>query len=189
VRTLLLLIILASPAAALADDEPEAAAVAPEGKSPIDGVQGHLGIGYFTGFAPVGIRYWMDRQVGIDLGLDGALSSGGLDSYRIAVELGGLYSLAHYHYSVVFSRIGLGYRWDDNFGEHAGTERQDIVLNLFVGAELFLGALGFPNVSLQGGYGVQASWALRGGSKFLLGTASAGLDITGTGLLGFHIYL
>jgi hypothetical protein len=163
--------------------------VVADGRSPIDAVQGHLGLGYFTGFAPLGVRYWTSRDMAFDVGLDGALSSGGLESYRFALELGGLTSLGHWHYSVVFARLGVGFRVNDTFGEHSTPARYDVVLNGFLGAEMFLGALGFPNVSLQGGYGLQASWALRGGTKFLVGAASAGLDINGTGLLGFHIYM
>ena len=31
--------------------------------SPIDGVVGHLGFGYFTDEAPIGVRYWLDRKM------------------------------------------------------------------------------------------------------------------------------
>ena len=47
----------AAPAAAPpAETPPEEDMVDPEDRSPIDGVKGHIGIGYFTDFAPLGGR-------------------------------------------------------------------------------------------------------------------------------------
>lgn len=51
------------------------------------------------------------------------------------------------------------------------------------------GAFGFPNVSLQGGYGLEADYTYSGGSAFLIGTVGGGLSVVGSGTLGFHIYL
>jgi hypothetical protein len=157
--------------------------------SPIDGVVGHFGLGYFTNTAPIGMRYWLDRTTGVDLGVDFALSSGGASAHRYGLDLGYVMALAHYHYSVVFARAGLSYRFLDTFGKDALPARHDIGASAFAGAELFLGAFGFPNISLMGGYGIAASFTHSAGSAFIVGTATPGLNIVGTGSLGFHIYL
>ena len=157
--------------------------------SPIDGVVGHFGLGYFTSAAPVGMRYWLDRPPAVDVGVDFALSSGGTNAHRYGLDLAYVMALAHYHYSVVFARAGLSYRYLDTFGKDALPARHDLGLSGFVGAELFLGAFGFPNISLLGGYGVAASYTYNAGSAFIIGTATPGLSIVGTGSLGFHIYL
>ena len=165
--------------------------------SPLDGVVGHLGIGYFTDFAPLGLRYWFSDTWGLDVGFDVAVSSGNGEAWRLGAEVGGVYALASYHYAVVFTRAGLGLRATDatsgSDADDASTEslpaRFDIHGSAFIGAELFLGALGFPNISLQGGYGLSATYTYQGGSAFVLGTTNGGLNVVGSGVLGFHIYL
>ncbi len=167
----------------------EAGAAAEGDRSPIDGVVGHYGIGYFTSSAPLGLRYWTDRDTAYDLGLDGAFSSGGVDAYRYGFELGYVKALAHYHYSVVFWRAGVGFRYLDTLGTPSTKGRYDVNGNAFVGAELFLGAFGFPNISLQGGYGLQAAYTYQGGSALIVGTVPGGLSVISSGTFGFHIYL
>ena len=159
------------------------------GRSPIDGVKGHLGLGYFTNTAPIGVRYWMSRDSAFDFGMDGALSSGDIDAYRLGFEAGYVMALAHYHYSVVFARAGLGLRYRDSFGNSATRGRWDVGANAFLGAELFLGAFGFPNISLTGGYGVEMAYTRQGGSAFIIGTSAGGLNVVSSGTFGFHIYL
>lgn len=163
--------------------------VAGDDRSPIDGVVGHYGIGYFTSSAPLGGRYWTDRNTAFDVGLDGAFSSGDLDAYRYGFELGYVKALAHYHYSVVFGRAGVGFRYLDTLGSASTKGRYDLNTNAFLGAELFLGAFGFPNVSLQGGYGVQMAYTYQGGSALLIGTVPGGVSVVSSGTFGFHIYL
>jgi len=158
-------------------------------RSPIDGVLGHYGIGYFTSSAPIGGRLWTERDTAWDLGLDLAFSSGDLEAYRYGVEVGYVKALAHYHYSVVFARAGFGFRYLDTFGSASTKGRYDLNLNGFVGAELFLGAFGFPNVSLQGGYGLQAAYTYQRGSALIIGTVPGGLSVISSGTVGFHIYL
>ena len=157
--------------------------------SPIDGVIGHWGFGYFTEDAPIGVRYWLDRKLAVDIGFDGAISSGNLEAYRLGLEVGAVYALAHYHYSVVFARAGLGYLHQGFDGPQPTPGSHQINGTAFFGAELFLGAFGFPNISLQGGYGLTAAYSGGGGSAFIMGTSSAGLNVAATGTLGFHIYL
>ncbi|MEE8408672.1 MAG: hypothetical protein V3T05_03610 [Myxococcota bacterium] len=160
-----------------------------DGRSPIDGVVGHLGLGYFTGFAPVGVRYWFDRESAFDFGLDAAFSTGNLKVNRYGIEIGYVMALAHYHYSLVFTRLGLGFRFLDSFGENSTPAEYSANGSVFVGAELFLGAFGFPNVSLQGGYGIEAEYNYFGGSAFQIGTVNGGLSVVSAGTVGFHIYL
>ncbi|MEL6547902.1 MAG: hypothetical protein AAFQ82_24970, partial [Myxococcota bacterium] len=137
-----------SAPAAEPETEP-APAPTPAGRSPIDGVVGHLGFGYFTGDAPLGVRYWLDRDTAIDIGVDLAFSSGDAEALRYAIEAGYVMNLAHYHYSVVFARAGVGIRSVDILGDGINPI-YNLNANGFLGAELFLGAFGFPNVSLQG---------------------------------------
>ncbi len=158
-----------------------------ENLSPIDGVVGHLGFGYFTGSAPLGVRYWFTRDQAIDVGVDVAFTSGDAEAVRYGLEAGYVLALAHYHYSVVFTRVGLGFRGLDAFEEQVGSI-YNVNGNAFLGAELFLGAFGFPNVSLQGGYGLELEYTNEGGSAFSVSAVDAGLDVTGVGEVGFHIY-
>lgn len=167
--------------------EPEPEPEATTGRSPIDGVVGHLGFGYFTGTAPLGLRYWLDRDTAIDVGLDIAFSSGDAEALRYGIEAGYVMSLAHYHYSVVFARLGVGFRSLDAFVDGVGPI-YNINTNAFLGAELFLGAFGFPNVSLQGGYGLELEYTNEGGSAFTLSAVNGGLNVVGAGQVGFHIY-
>ena len=165
--------------------------------SPLDAVKGHLGFGYFTDFAPLGLRYWFNDTWGLDVGMDIGISSGGGEAWRLGGEVGGVYALASYHYAVVFTRVGLGLRVTDGTsgsdadGASAAAlpARFDFHGSAFIGAELFLGALGFPNISLQGGYGLSTTYTYQGGSAFVLGTTNGGLNVVGSGILGFHIYL
>jgi hypothetical protein len=205
--TLALAVALATPAAAQ-DEEGESeeieatevkeaapppastpAETASDDRSPIDGVMGHFGLGYFSGSAPVGMRYWMDRDSALDLGVAINFSSGGVETHRYGLEAGWVMALAHYHYAVVFARFGLGLLFEDSIGDEGGPARWDLDGNLFLGAELFLGAFGFPNVSLQGGYGLQANYTYQGGSAFMIGTVDGGLSVVTAGTVGFHIYL
>ncbi|MEL6339461.1 MAG: hypothetical protein AAFP04_08365 [Myxococcota bacterium] len=167
---------------ALADED-----LGNENLSPIDGVVGHLGFGYFTGSAPLGVRYWFTRNQAIDVGVDIAFTSGDAEAVRYGLEAGYVLALAHYHYSVVFTRVGLGFRGLDAFEEQVGSI-YNVNGNAFLGAELFLGAFGFPNVSLQGGYGLELEYTNEGGSAFSVSAVDAGLDVTGVGEVGFHIY-
>lgn len=161
----------------------------PAERSPIDGVKGHIGIGYFTDFAPLGMRYWFTRDWALDVGIDGSFSSGNLDGYQLGFDVGGVYAIAHYHYAVAITRVGIGYRVNGTTGASALGARHDVIINAFLGVELFLGAFGFPNVSLQGGYGVQATWLVEGGTNFVIGASDPSLNVVSSGAVGFHIYL
>jgi hypothetical protein len=204
VPTLVLVTALAAPAAAQTEGDSEeitatevkdAPAPAPVSsamengdRSPIDGVMGHFGLGYFSGSAPVGMRYWMDHDSAFDVGIAVAFSSGGVETHRYGIEAGYVLALAHYHYAVMFARLGLGFLFEDSIGDEGTPARYDLNSNLFLGAELFLGAFGFPNVSFQGGYGLQANYTYQGGSAFMIGTVDGGLSVVTAGTVGFHIY-
>ena len=159
---------------------------ADDGRSPIDGVVGHIGLGYFTGDAPLGLRYWWDRENGFDVNGTINFSSSGVDAGRYGLQLGYVRALAHYHYSVVFARAGVGAIYTKPGG--GSSARTDGVASIFLGAELFLGAFGFPNVSLQGGYGVQANYVNLGGGSLAVSSVDGGLSVVNAGNVGFHIY-
>ena len=180
--TSLSLLLLFTPIEALADDT-----LTPT--TPTDAVEGHLGLGYFTDLAPLGVRYWWTPELALDVGIDAALTSGATDAWRAGGELGLVYAISSYHYCVVIARGGLGFRATDARGEQETGMRFDTQLSAFVGAELFMGAFGFPNVSLQGGYGLSATWIHQGGTELVLGITDAGLNMLGAARLGFHIYL
>ena len=173
---------LTAPGAARADDTATTI-------TPIDAIEGRLGLGYFTDFAPLGVRYWWTPELAVDVGLDAAVTSGTTDAWRTGGELGIVYALNSYHYCVVIARGGIGFRATDARGDQSTGMRFDTQVSAFVGAELFMGALGFPNVSLQGGYGLSATWVHQGGTEFVLGVTDAGLSMLGAARLGFHIYL
>lgn len=179
----------ASPAGSAESDTGQSSASAQqEGTSPVDGVVGKLGLGYFTNSAPLGIRYWFDRDTALDINADFALAGGGVEGYRVVLEGGLVKALASYHYAQVFGRIGVGGRVDDQFGRRSGQATWIAHANGFLGVELFMGALGFPNVSLQGGYGVEASYTFRGGGSYLIAAVNPGVSFVNAGTLGFHIY-
>jgi hypothetical protein len=161
-------------------------ATADDGRSPIDALVGHLGLGYFTGDAPLGVRYWWNRENGFDINGTINFASSGVDSGRYGLEIGYVRALAHYHYSVVFARAGVGARYTKPGGSNSA--RTDGVGSLFIGAELFLGAFGFPNVSLQGGYGIQANYVNLGGGSLAVSSVDGGLSVVNAGNVGFHIY-
>ncbi len=175
--------------APMAQQAPSGGLTVGDGLSPLDNVKNHVGIGYFTGQAPLGARYWMNRNFGFDVGGDFALTSGRLDALRWGLDVGAVMALSHYHYSVVFVRTGIGMKSSKTLSPNSTPAIYDINASVFLGAELFLGAFGFPNVSLQGGYGIQAGWTVLGGTEFTVGAANAGLNLLGSGTLGFHIYL
>lgn len=188
---LVLAFVLGSSSVALAQDEQatlstNTSSSADDGRSPIDGVVGHIGLGYFTGDAPIGLRYWWDRENGFDVNGTINFASSGVDSHRYGLEFGYVRALAHYHYSVVFARAGAGIRYENPGGE--SNNRTDAIGSLFLGAELFLGAFGFPNVSLQGGYGLQLNYVNLGGSSIAVSSVDGGLSVVNAGNVGFHIY-
>ncbi|MCK5690239.1 hypothetical protein KAI87_13265 [Myxococcota bacterium] len=158
-------------------------------RSPTDAVKGHIGLGYFSSEVPFGLRYWLSRDTAVDLGFTGQYVSGDLEAYTAGADIGFVQALAHYHYSVVFARVGARFLTNNALGDYAGSPKYWASGNAFLGAELFLGALGFPNVSVQGGYGFSVDYAYDGGSRLLMGTTNGGLSLLSAGTLGFHIYL
>jgi len=193
---LVLCFVLGAPAVAAAQDQPQllttstssgtTSTSADDGRSPIDGVVGHIGLGYFTGDAPLGLRYWWNRENGLDLNATVNFSKSGESTGRYGLDLGYVRALAHYHYSVVFLRGGVGTRYT-TFGGNSDA-RLDMIASVFLGAELFLGAFGFPNVSLQGGYGLQLNYVNLGGGAVSVSSVDGGLSVTNSGNVGFHIY-
>lgn len=172
-------------------DEPASVASAPI-SSPTAAVQGRLGIGYFTRDAPLGARYWITPHWAIDAGLKFAVASGGSGGQTYGIESGVVYALANFHYAVVIARGGLGFVYTDTAGASTPIPSDwRVTGSAFAGAEMFLGALGFPNVSLQAGVGLEASYRRvgSGGGTFLIGTTEGTFNLLSAGVLGFHIYL
>lgn len=150
---------------------------------------GRLGVGYFTGAAPVGIRMWSDDSSGFDVGLGIGFGTEPDTTWAFAIEGGYLLGLHTWENVRLFGRIGLGLGLNDpgtgvNFNGN---------LNGLLGAEFFLAALGFPMLSFSGGIGAQVGFSKPDGGDFgvTFGTAAADPNIvTSVGAqLGFHIYM
>ena len=119
IRPLIVCLLLGAPALGLAQDQPQLinmpssasqSSTAEDGRSPIDGVVRHLGLGYFTGETPLGLRYWWNRENGFDVNATVNYTKNGGPLNRYGLDLGYVRALAHYHYSVVFLRAGMGAR-------------------------------------------------------------------------------
>ena len=165
---------------------------AAEGETDHDQMVGRMAVGYLgrfnvpiaqgndgnapaVGFVPapaVGIRYWLDQSMGLDVGL-GLLSTGGSDSYNngnqttsndeagvnaALVHAGlplALASSKHFTFLVV-PEVNVGFAQQTQ--EAGGTKMERSGLGLDVGAragaEIHFGFMGVPELSLQGGIGV-----------------------------------
>ncbi len=173
---------------------------------------GTFGFGFFTSDAPVGIRYWASPSFGLDIGVGfKVLSNQVIDEdgedvtpptktslYDFAVEAGIVFPMASEENMILFFRPGLGLMTEarivtDEFTrEQARKYDNTFRLNAMIGAELFLGRLGFPNLSFEGGYGVELtsfSPAEGGDSTTYISTGYREVNLVRNATLGFHIYL
>lgn len=170
-------------------------------------VVGHLGFGYMgrPGIgvgagavaaqvnAPViGVRYWLDPRMGIDVGLGFGIESGSTTtngnsvdnpSYWAFVLHGGVpFALAagrHYTFQIIpEANIGLG---GGSSGPDGNVSSSGFLLDLGAraGAEIQFGFIGLPELSLQGSIG--ASLAVASAS-----TTPDGGEKTGTSSFGFR---
>lgn len=115
-------------------------------------VVGHIGAGYFTTTAPLGVRYWFSETGGVDVGLGLSIqkpAGGGDTTKAIGFEAGYLHALARSQNLCLFVRPGLGLAFSDT-----GTSNLGVYINGILGAEMFLAGLGLPHVSLTGGMGL-----------------------------------
>ena len=151
---------------------------------------GRLGIGYFTGAAPVGIRMWSDDSSGFDVGLGIGFGTQPDTSWAFSIEGGYLIGLHTWEHVRLFGRIGLGLGLND---PGPGGVNFNGNVNGLLGAEFFMAALGFPMLSFSGGIGAQLGFSKPDGTDFgiTFGTAAADPNIvTSVGAqLGFHIYM
>lgn len=175
---------------------------------------GLLGVGYFTSEAPIGLRYWTGPTTGFDLGFgftsstknpiieNGTASTTSLVSY--AFELGYLKVLSSDSNMLTFLRPGVLYAGEQMIvpapvAVPARGTAQDQVketetrlsVSLMLGAELFMGKFGFPNLSFGGGVGAaftSTSPAGDGESRAVISTVLADVSVVENAVLGFHFY-
>lgn len=151
---------------------------------------GRLGIGYFTGAAPVGIRMWNDDSSGFDVGIGLGFGTDPDTSWAFSVEGGYLIGLHTWEHVRMFGRVGVGLGLND---PGPGGVNFNGNVNGLLGAEFFMAALGFPMLSFSGGIGAQIGFAKPDGGDFgvTFGTVAADPNIvTSIGAqVGFHIYM
>ena len=171
---------------------------------------GKIGLGYTYSNAPVGIRMWFSQDFGFDAGLGFVLngeepdieSDDGDDTTITtdwAIDAGFLASLYRGQNSIFFGRIGLNLdrryaqgRENDNDPVHSSVETYS--LNGMLGIELFMTALGFPELSLQGAVGLgfqYVSPAEQVGDEdgdWSFGSMATSLSLVQSAQLGFHYY-
>lgn len=167
-------------------------AKAAEGETDHDQMVGRLAVGYMgryavplaqgnDGAAPavgtvsapaVGIRYWLDQGMGLDVGL-GLLSTGGSNSYNngantqsndeagvnaALVHAGlplALASSKHFTFLVVpEANVGFAQQTQEVGGTKMERSGLGFDVGARAGAEIHFGFMGIPELSLQGGIGV-----------------------------------
>lgn len=174
-------------------------------------VVGKFGVGYTSTNAPLGIRMWFSEMLGFDAGF-GIVFNGeervpnDVDTQTTvdwAIDAGFLIALVKGENSILFARIGLNldrrYAMGTDNTQAGGNETDSSVITFSIGGlmgmELFMSALGFPELSLQGAVGlgfVHASGPEvvpgQDPSDWSLGSLTTGVSLVGTAQLGFHYY-
>jgi hypothetical protein len=136
----------------------------------LGGLAGAPGVGTVTAPA-VGIRYWLDQGMGIDVGI-GLLSTGGSASFNdgnttvTADEAGVNAGILHAglplalasskHFTFLLApELNVGFAQQTEEGGGAKLERSGFGLDIGAraGAEIHFGFMGIPELSLQGGIG------------------------------------
>lgn len=174
---------------------------------PSDALSAHagmIGFGFFTTDAPVGIRRW-GQTVGLEAGvgfrsetsvpIDDGTSDATTSLVSVAVEGGLLFPLAADPHMILYFRPGMGFRSDEQVVGDAGEMRtrteSTLSLSATIGTELFLGVLGFPNLSFGGGIGLifeSVEPADGGDTRATVSTSATDLGVVHSGELGFHLY-
>lgn len=149
--------------------------------------KGKFGLGYFDPQAPVGIRYWINEKVGVDLGVGFSQSEDQgetLNGYRVDVGLP--ISVANYENAFFFVRPGFIYDTQQDILIGPPNEKYDInswAIGLDLGVEWFIN----DRFSLQVGHG----FGYRSTEADLPGAeASTGIQTRDLGIsnVGFHFY-
>lgn len=163
------------------------------------------GLGASTSNAPLGLRKWFgERALDVALGLvingktpdvDG---EGTMTTADYALDIGGVQSLYRSDNSILYGRVGLNI--DRRYA--AGADEQGAInssvwtlsLGPQLGMELFLTALGWPEISLQGAVSFNFAYVMGAEANgerptdWALGTVSNGLNLLGTAQFGFRYY-
>ena len=178
-----------APAPAPAASDEGAADLGDEATGEVPPV-GKIGIGYFSTSAPLGVRMWLTDKIGFDAGLGLSIDSSTPDvAWGLSAEGGILYALATFKNLTVFGRGGVGIGVNDN-GTPGADVTYDVVVNGLLGAELFMTALGFPNLSFTAGIGLQIDLTNQSGDFGIqIASAQAPVNLVASAVLGFHIYL
>lgn len=171
---------------------------------------GQIGLGYTISNAPLGVRYWFDKDMAIDGGVGLVLNGhepdvesndpdDETDTADWAVDVGFLYAFIHSKNSNLYGRfsINLDRRYavgvqDD--GDRVHDSRLTTTVAGWAGIELFMTELGFPELSLQGAVGL-AYVNVTGpqtpdddNDDWSFGSLTTGLSLTSAAEIGFHYY-
>ena len=171
---------------------------------------GKIGVGYTTSNAPLGVRYWLDQELGFDASLGFVINGNepdvetddpddDTDTADYAVDLGGMLALARGKNSVFYGRLGLNLdrRYavgQDNDGDLRHDSRLAIGVGLWAGIEIFMTELGFPELSFQGAVGLayeSVSGPTQGDDNnedWSFGSLTTGISLVSAANIGFHYY-
>lgn len=153
--------------------------------------KGKFGLGYFDPNAPVGVRYWVNEKVGVDLGVGFSQTEDQaetLNGYRI--DIGVPISVANYENAFFFVRPGFIYDTQQDllvdFGPPVVVDKYDInswAIGLDLGVEWFIN----DRFSLQvgHGFGYSSTKADLPGAETSTGIQTRDLGISN---VGFHFY-
>lgn len=167
------------------------------GGADIPDVVGHVGVGYFTTTAPIGVRYWFSEGRGIDAGIGlnfrqpaGPDVPGAQDpdtETTVGLEFGYLHSIGGSRNLNLFVRPGIGVLSRDT----ATAQDLGINLNGSLCGEMFLAGLGLPHVSLTAGMGVAINIVDADGQTTEWGFSAAHTGtsiVSSSALVGAHFY-
>jgi len=161
------------------------ALVVPVVSSAMD-MTGKWGLGYFSSDAPVGVRYWVNEKVGVDVGLGFDNTDLGDESaMSFWFEIGAPYVLMGTERANFFFRPGLVYASLDDRVYGSGTLDDtwtNITIKLTPGAEVFFG----EHFSLEAAHGITIDLMSPpgdGDSSTNFGTGAYSIT-----QLGFHFY-
>ncbi len=176
-----------------------------------DAISDHLamlGFGYHSSEAPIGLRFWTGPGLGFEAGVGfrtenevPMVGPGGMTRTTslasVAVEGALLLPLRSDENMIIYFRPGLLYTADQMVVDVGPDIEQDkdtetsVSLGASMGVELFFGRMGFENLSLSAGIGLQftsTSPAGGGDSKAVIETTIDRLSFVESTDLGFHFY-
>jgi hypothetical protein len=167
-----------------------------EGGGDLPDVVGHIGVGYFTTTAPLGVRYWFREGQGIDAGIGLNINKPPVQDVpgasadtqtTVGFEFGYLHSLAQSRNLDLFVRPGVGILNTDT----SSSKAFGVNINGSLCGEMFLAGLGLPHVSLTAGLGLAIQILAPDGYKTGFGFSfyNSGTSIvSSSALIGAHFY-